>query len=329
MPNATALTSEYVPLKSRVFLISLMFCGVALGALIAGFTAPALIAAFGWRSIFLVGGVVPLFIAAALYVWIPESLRLLVAQRPADPRIAGIVARFLPGVEAATVIASASDRVERQNVLELFAPRYRARTALLWAAFALNLFVLFVLISWLPAVLTAAGWTPAQALRGAVVNQAGGIVGGLVIAWLVDRDKTVPALIGGYVLVAAALSLFLVVPSNVTSWVVLLVVVGAGISGAQVALNALSAVFYPPSLRANGAGWANTIGRTGALLAPLAGGFVIARFTLEPAQQLTLLIAPVLLCGACAALLPYVWRGERPASAGAIGAQRSAAEPLG
>jgi MFS transporter, AAHS family, 4-hydroxybenzoate transporter len=313
LPNATALTSEYVPLRSRVLLISLMYCCVALGALIAGFLAPVLIDAFGWRSIFIAGGVLPLVLAALLGVSIPESLRLLVAQRPNDPRIASIAKRFLPGVDPATLTARAGERVKQQNVFALLRPTYRMRTILLWSTFALNLFVLFTLVSWLPTVLSDAGWTRTQALRGAVMNQAGGIVGGLIIAWLIDRGRILPAMIGGYVVAAIALSLFLVVPSSVPNWVQLLLLIGAGISGGQVALNALSVLFYPPSLRATGAGWANTLGRIGALLAPLAGGLVLRELDFEPVQQLALIIVPVLLCALFAVLLCFAAR-EEPAS---------------
>jgi AAHS family 4-hydroxybenzoate transporter-like MFS transporter len=203
----------------------------------------------------------------------------------------------------------------------LLGPAYRARTILLWCAFVLNLFVLFVLISWLPTVLSDAGWTRPQALRGAVMNQAGGIVGGLVIAWLIDRGRTVQAMIGGYIVVAVALSLFLVVESTVPNWVLLLLLVGAGVSGGQVALNALSVLFYPPSLRATGSGWANTLGRGGALLAPLAGGLVLQRLDLEPVQQLALLIPPVLLCALCIVLLRFVWHNEPEPSAARDAAQ--------
>jgi AAHS family 4-hydroxybenzoate transporter-like MFS transporter len=313
LPNATALTSEYVPLRSRVLLISLMYVCVALGALIAGFIAPVLIDGFGWRSIFVAGGVLPLVLAIVLALAIPESLRLLVARRPGDPRIPLIAARFLPGIDAATLVARTAERVDEPNVLALLTRTYRARTILLWLTFALNLFILFTLVSWLPTVLSDAGWTRAQALRGSVMNQAGGIIGGLAIAWLIDRGRVMPAMIGGYVLVAIALSLFLVVPSTVPSWVTLLLLVGTGISGGQVALNAMSVLFYPPTLRATGSGWANTLGRVGALLAPFAGGLVLRHLELEPVRQLALIVVPVLLCALCAALLCLAGRAHEHA----------------
>jgi AAHS family 4-hydroxybenzoate transporter-like MFS transporter len=314
LPNATALTSEYVPRRSRVLLISLMFCSVSLGAVIAGFAAPVLIDTFGWRSIFFVGGALPVIVAGILALAVPESLQLLVAKRPGDPRIPLIAARFLPGVDATTLVVRATERVGNQTVLALLAPTYRARTILLWITFSLNLFILFLLVSWLPTVLSDAGWTRTQALRGSVMNQAGGVIGGLAIAWLIDSGRVVPAMLGGYVIAAIALSLFLVLPSTVPSWITLLLLVGAGVSGGQVALNAMSALFYPPSLRATGSGWAYMLGRIGALLAPFAGGFVLQRLDLEPVQQLSLIIVPLLLCAFFAVLLCFAARGAKPAA---------------
>ncbi len=341
LPNATALTSEYVPKKTRAFLISAMYISIAFGALIAGFTAPTLIGAFGWRSIFLVGGIVPLLVTVLLVVYVPESVRLLLSARPDDPRIPAIVRRYFPDVDPAILVRPGSGPEPasgpgleqepasgsgpgagpgqralepvrpspsgRPNVFALFAPAYRARTVLLWAIFALNLFVLFMLISWLPTILTDAGWTRAQALRGAVLIQAGGIVGALVVARLVDRGRTIPTMAGAYVAVAIAFALFLLLPASLPVWTVLLLIVGAGVSGTQAALTALSAIFYPAAIRATGAGWASAAGRAGAVLAPLAGGLVLARFTLPSEQYLALLIPPVLLCAVCVGLLRWAW----------------------
>jgi len=311
LPNATALTSEYVPLKNRAFLISVMYVCVPLGALVAGLVAPPLIEAMSWRAIFLVGGALPLCLAIVLAAYAPESVRLLAAQRPSDPRISLLLRRFLPNVDPATAYARAEDRIARQGVLALFAPQFWARTTLLWCIYALNLFVLFVLISWLPTILSDAGWTRPQALRGAVMIQAGGIVGGLVIAKLVDVGRTVLVMASGYAIVAVSFLLFLVVPGTVPAWTLLLLIIGAGVSGAQAALNALSAIFYPPSLRATGAGWASACGRAGAVVAPLAGGLVLRYFDLEPEQHLMLLIPPMLVCGLCVLLLPYAWQESR------------------
>jgi AAHS family 4-hydroxybenzoate transporter-like MFS transporter len=303
MPNATALTSEYVPARRRAALVTLMYCNIALGAFTAGFVAPPILEAFGWQGIFFVGGIFPLGLAALLAFTAPESVRFLVARKPGDPRIRKILGRLAPGVSAGDVYAAAHDRVKRQSVLEVLGPAYRSRTLLLWCTFGLNLFVLYLLISWLPTLLRSAGWAPAQALQGSVMIQAGGIIGGLFLSWCVDRGKTVVAMISAYGVTAIALGLFAVLPSSGWSWWLLLLVIGGGTSGGQFALNALAASFYPPVIRATGVGWAQAVGRVGAILSPLIGGWVVQQ-QFAPIHVLGMLVVPVGVCAASVMLLP-------------------------
>ena len=62
--------------------------GFTAGAAIGGFVANALIDAFGWRSVFMFGGVVPLVIAILMFVWLPESLQFLAVRRRRLDRLA-------------------------------------------------------------------------------------------------------------------------------------------------------------------------------------------------------------------------------------------------
>src|SRR5262249_31381500 len=150
----------------------------------------------------------------------------------------------------------------------LLAPDYRARTLLLWLGVALNLFSLFFLISWLPTLLRSAGWSPGDASRGGVMLQIGGIISGLIMARVLYRGRTVPAMVPAYCASAASLGLFMLLPSDSGAWWLLLLTIGAGTSGTQFAFNALSAAFYPSLIRSTGVGWAVGVGRVGAILGP-------------------------------------------------------------
>jgi AAHS family 4-hydroxybenzoate transporter-like MFS transporter len=293
IPNATALTSEYMPTRRRAALVTLMFCNMSVGAFAAGFIAPSIIDAAGWRGIFIVGGVIPLLISLLLLLAAPESVRFLVARRPDDPRIASILARIAPGTDPACV-RSEAPRVVKQSVFALFAAEYRWRTVLIWCAFALNLFVLYVLVSWLPTLLRSAGWSTANALRGVGIINAGGVAGGLLLSWFVDRNKTLPAMLAAYGATAISLGLFMVLPSG-SAWWLLLLVIGGGTAGGQMTLNALAAALYPPVIRATGVGWATSIGRIGAAIAPLVGAVVVGR-QIAPVAVLGMLVVPVLAC---------------------------------
>ena len=307
VPNCTAITSEYVPAARRALLLTLMYAGVAFGALVAGLVAPSIVRAYGWRTIFFIGGVLPLAFAAVLYAGLPESARFLASKRPGDPRLAKIVAKLAPHADP-RLVRDERAGTERQSIASLLTAVYRSRTVLLWIVFALNLFALYYLISWLPALLKGAGWSVSDSQRGGVLLQAGGICSGVIIAMCIDRRWTVPSMVTAYLATAASFGLFIILPSTGSSWWLLLFVIGAGTSGTQFALNALAAEFYPPAIRATGVGWAVGIGRVGAIVGPLSGGLP-ALAHMSTANTLGLLVVPIVLCAACTMILPRVWRG--------------------
>src|SRR5215831_12823626 len=77
MPNAVAMTSEFNPQRRRSTMVMIMFCGFSVGAAIGGLLAADLIPRFGWRSVFIVGGIAPLLMLPVLIVKLPESVRFL------------------------------------------------------------------------------------------------------------------------------------------------------------------------------------------------------------------------------------------------------------
>lgn len=75
MPNATTLLSEYTPERLKSLLVTSMFCGFNLGMAGGGFISAKMIPAYGWHSLLVIGGVLPLLLALVLMVWLPESAR--------------------------------------------------------------------------------------------------------------------------------------------------------------------------------------------------------------------------------------------------------------
>ena len=307
IPSCAALTSEYAPVAQRSLVMGLMNIATPIGAFSAGFIAPPVLEAFGWRGAFVFGGLAPL-ILALLALGIPESLKFLLARRPGDPRIAQILHRVAPDIEPATVRLHTTAAPPRGSILGLVRPPYLARTLLLWGMLILNMFNLYVLVSWLATLLALSGWGPAAALRGAVLIQGGGIAGGLLMSRLMDQGATKAAMVGGFCLSAVSLVLFSVIPSGI-AWVVLLLLTGAGVSGAQLCLNALSAAYYPPAIKATGVAWALVIGGLGAIAGPLAGATLIDRH-LAPVSILALLSIPSLLCAAGIGLMRREWQAH-------------------
>jgi MFS family permease len=122
--------------------------------------------------------------------------------------------------------------------------------------------------------------------------------------------------------VAICLALFMFLPSG-ASWWLLLAVIGGGTSGAQMTLNSLAAGIYPPVIRATGVGWATSIGRVGAAMAPLVAAVVVGR-QVAPLSVLGLLVIPVLVCALSVALLLAAMRAFDRTTPSAAQQQRPA-----
>src|SRR5207253_4577632 len=70
-------SSEYAPKKYKSLMVTVVYCGFTLGAAGGGFLATHLIADYGWASILVVGGVVPIGFAGLLLLILPESAKFL------------------------------------------------------------------------------------------------------------------------------------------------------------------------------------------------------------------------------------------------------------
>ena len=99
MPNAAALASEYVPRKNRPFAVTLTIVCIPLGGTLAALLAGQVLPTYGWRALFIVGGVIPLVIALALFRVLPESPQFLVMRRERWPELIALLRRCGHDVE--------------------------------------------------------------------------------------------------------------------------------------------------------------------------------------------------------------------------------------
>ncbi len=309
LANAYTLTADFMPRRRRASLITLSYCNTATGALVASLVAPTLIARYGWPATFVIGGALPLALSVALLATGPESIKFLLNRRPGSRAAAMILRKIAPGVAADTVYLKPPAQALAGSVRDLFKRPYRAPTLLLWLGFAMNSFNLYLLVSWLPTLLTGAGWLPAQAGGAMAFNQVGGILGGLSLARLMDRFSAERTLAIGFAVNAVSALLFLVVPSGFFSWGALLLLIGACTGGSQFAIVSLAASLYPSGILATGSGWASAVARIGAFISPLVGGALIGA-GVAPTQVIAGLAGPATVCVISMLALP---RARRPA----------------
>jgi AAHS family benzoate transporter-like MFS transporter len=92
---------------------------------------------------------------------------------------------------------------------------------------------------------------------------------------LADRVGSKPVTVGMF-LVAAVCIFLLSFPLPSGLLFVLVGIAGACTIGTTILVNAYTATYYPAGMRATGLGWALGVGRLGAILGPIYGGFVLA-----------------------------------------------------
>ena len=224
------------------------------------------------------GGLLPLLLLPALLLWLPESIRFLVARGKDSQQPLAILRKLEPdAIYGADVRCVLPEAPSPSSPVQLFTHQRAVGTCLLWIVFFSNLLILYFLINWLPAVLQQAGVPIERAIIATVVLNAGGIIGGLFLGRLVDRRPPFPILTMTYG--AAAILVAAIGFAGTGSVVGLMAIIFAGgffVIGSQYSMNALAANYYPTALRSTGIGWALGIGRIGSIIGPVVGGIILA-----------------------------------------------------
>ncbi|HEY0682191.1 MAG TPA: aromatic acid/H+ symport family MFS transporter [Steroidobacter sp.] len=246
IPNIVALTAEHASTRRRSALVTLMFIGFPLGAVLGGALTALIIGSLGWRTVFMLGGALPLLLLPAVWWGVPETL---VAARH-DTSRATIVSQFGDGRAPAVV--------------------------LLWLGVFSIMLLSYFLINWTPTILSLSGVPEQRAIMGAVVLNFGGIVGAALLTTIIDRVGAFRAV--AFTLIPGAL---LVVVMGASSSVplplmALVFFTGACVLGAQLSIPALAARLFPMHVRGTGIGWTMGVGRIGSIIGPTVGGVLVA-----------------------------------------------------
>jgi MFS transporter, AAHS family, 4-hydroxybenzoate transporter len=277
MPNAVAMTSEFNPRRRRATMVMIMFCGFSVGAALGGLLAAALIPQFGWRSVFVVGGLAPLLLVPVLALRLPESVRFLALTGRANERVAELLRLINPNAAFApsTQFVIHEPQLPGIPVLHLFREGRTLVTLLLWVVFFMSLLDIYFLSNWLPTVLNDLGSSVASSAAIGSMLQVGGVVGTFALGSIIDRFSF-RALALVYFIAVFAVGAIGQLGHSVVFVTMAIFAAGFCVVGGQIAANALAAAFYPTSVRATGVGWALGIGRVGSIVGPLVGGMLLS-----------------------------------------------------
>jgi MFS family permease len=87
-----------MPLPLALALATVIHCGFNTGAALGGLLSQQLLGTFGWRSVLITGGVLPLIFALILIRYLPESMQYLVQAPENKRRLTHLLNTFVPGI---------------------------------------------------------------------------------------------------------------------------------------------------------------------------------------------------------------------------------------
>lgn len=238
LPVLIALVHESSGPRARAWLVPALMTGFPIGGFVGGIVTAWSLNHMSWQA--LVAGLGALAMLLALF---------LAAVTPARSR-------------------TRAPQAGAGSPLGLFRDRRAVATLIIWFLFFATLANMYSLGNWLPILLERNGLDPAQAVTVTALYNGGGAVGGIAVGALMGRFG-MRVLAAGY-LAAAAMLLVLQPLAGTLLWAMLLSFgIGIFITGGQACNNALTAAYYPGDIRSTGIGWAQSVGRSSSIIAPL------------------------------------------------------------
>ncbi|RZL90584.1 MAG: MFS transporter [Variovorax sp.] len=276
LPNIVAQMTEYSPKTIRSRMVTIMFSGYAVGGILAALIGKQFIEAYGWQSVFIAAGA-PVLLIPFIMKMMPESLPFLIKHHD-DTHLRDVVSRLVPDLRMEAheeFLVPVEDRAGGAPVAKLFQDGRGFSTIMFWIAFFMGLFMVYSLSSWLTKLMAMAGYSLGSALTFVLVLNVGAIVGAVLGGWLADKFNIKYVLVVMYALGAVFLCMMTIKTSQEVLYLIV-GLVGACTTGAQLVAYAYCGQFYPMAIRSTGIGMASGIGRAGAIMAPLLIGLLVS-----------------------------------------------------
>jgi AAHS family 4-hydroxybenzoate transporter-like MFS transporter len=293
-PISIAIASDFMPKKLRTSIVMIMYISLAVGGVFAGYSYGYL-EAFGWRTVFIVGGLAPIILAPLFIALLPESLVAQVLHGADPARINAILSRLEPGRTFADTTFSV-DKENKQGFqpAQLFQDGRAAVTTTLWVVFFSSLVALYFFNNWIPILLTGGGLSKHEIVTITTSLQWGGVVGTLLASPIVLKFGGFRSASIGYLIAAAAMLVLSMEKGSFAFLAIATFLVGMFLIGTQSILNASTANVYPPIMRSTGVGWGFGIGRIGSVISPAIAGVLLA-MQWQPAQLFMIAAIPTVL----------------------------------
>jgi MFS transporter, putative metabolite:H+ symporter len=317
MPVAATYISELSRAQGRGRFFMLYEIIFPVGLMATGQVGTLLVPLFGWKTLFLIGGI-PGLILSILVARLPESPRWLIAHgrpREAEAVIASAEAcavrkdpSFVPGRSSEIGSAIPQPAVETPGPTnpgsrwrELLSPVYRGRTLIVWTLWASAFFVANSLNNWMPTLYhTVYGLDLHEALRAASMTNVTQVAVLVLCAFAIDRVGRRNWTVSSFIVGALLLGALAVGGTKDLTLVMLLATLAYGVIGSvNAVLYLYTPEVYPTRMRAIGTGLATSWLRLASAIGPALVGLMVSR---QGIDAVFVMFACVAAIGAVAAI---------------------------
>lgn len=278
IPNALAYGCEFAPTRKRASFATMMYAGMPLGSIPAGFLAAWLLPTHGWQPLYWVGGIPALVVAVLVALFLPESLAFLVRQGTDKSQIRKIVAKLSPAFAADknTEFYTDEQKLPGVPVKHLFTEGRAFTTVSVWVLFFLSFYLIWMMLAWVPTLLGKSGATVQQSSYAYAFIGVGSFIATITVGRLIDRFDRFRVVAIMFVIAFVAMGAFGIMAKG--SFIIvaaLAFICGLFVFGTNSGCLAICTISYPVSVRGSGIGWAYAVGKLGSMTAPAVGGILL------------------------------------------------------
>lgn len=293
VPIAVALVFEYTPGKWKAMASSVSYTGISVGVLFSALLSIALLSTVGWRAI-LLGTIVCIVLVPIAFVWLPESMSILVKKGRSHS-----IRKILVKVDPQFVPASNDEYIlpeppaAKVPLKRLFQGGYARNTVFLGMGMLCIMMVAVTLTTWIAQLMVQRGYSITTGVTFILVFTCSNFISTPLAGWMADRIgyKKVFAIYMPILFISIAL---IGVIQNPVAALICMFFAGFTAMGATCILLPYVGSLYPMSFRSSAMGVIYAIGRVGPIIGPAIAGFMLAAGISVPI---------ILICMAAPALL--------------------------
>ena len=278
-PVVMTYLSEYTPIKSRALVTTMAISCVSVGSIISTAVCMGVLQTWGWRPLYFIA-LVPIILFPLIALKMPDSPAHYVKTGKTD-KVRNVLEKadpsFIPEPDDEYVVSD-EEKAEKPSVIEalkgIFANGMGKYTILFWIVFMLTMYTSFTMQTWLARLMVYGGYGLTNSLFFLLLFNLCSLPAAAIVGWIADKVGFKKTIICLAIFIAVVISVIGFVRSEIVV-IILCVIAGAGTTGVYNAVYSCITLSYPAEVRGTGVGWANAIGRFGAMVGPAVAGALV------------------------------------------------------